>query len=471
MTGPIRLSHSAIIAVSLILHGCGGETATPSASESGGVNQQVVVSEATGSDSIVTPEVVAPDTDTTDNSSQENANDTNQTPEVTQPEVAVPESDTTDNSSHENANDTNQTPEVTQPEVAAPESDTTDNSSQENANETEQTPEVTEPEVAVPESDTTDNSSQESTNETDQTTEPEVATPETDTSDNTNQENTSETDQATETTEPSEPPESQVSIALLTGNALVVDNVNDLIAATIDQIDADRSRYNTDIQQLFLLQDDGAADANSLTSISWDPTHDASTLIPTFGVNASVLHTNDVTDDTRTVYQKSIAVIGKTPGRYMVIGSNPMRNSRRNPDSVGEQMHSFLNNSIDWLTSRDANNSASLNVVIAHMDDSYYFPDETATREWLDTRFDSAVTYNDEDSCDDNNLNSCLTTDTDLLIISQILNDNSSASAIAEIVRAAMSEGTPVLYMHHNGGITALAEACLLYTSPSPRDS
>ncbi len=267
---------------------------------------------------------------------------------------------------------------------------------------------------------------------------------------------TTNTDNADQNTAPEESP---VAVALRTGNALVVENSDDLISATIDQIEIERNRFNPHLQQLFALQSDNSPDADSLTAISWDPTHDAAMLIPTYGINTTALFTNSVTTDSNTLYEKSIAIIGEKPARYMAIGSNPMRNSHRNADLVSLQMHGFMRNAIDWLTNPATDDE--MNIVIAHMDDSYYFPDETATRQWLDDNITATVSYNDADTCDDINLNQCLTAETDLLIISQILNENSIADNIAATVNNAMQNGIPVLYLHHDGGITDLGTALL----------
>lgn len=124
-------------------------------------------------------------------------------------------------------------------------------------------------------------------------------------------------------------------------------------------------------------------------------------------------------------------------------------------------MHEFLRNSINWLTGPETSNNSTLNIVIAHMDDSYYFPDETATRAWLDENIANGVNYNEENTCDDTSLNQCLSTNTDLLIISQIANENTLPDNVASTVRKAMQNAIPVLYMHHNGDITELGNSLL----------
>lgn len=260
--------------------------------------------------------------------------------------------------------------------------------------------------------------------------------------------------------------ESTVSLALRTGDALVVEKADDLVTAAIEQIENDRTRFDNDIRRIFALNHDNTTNEHSITTVNWDPTHDAAMLIPSYGINTGVLFTNSVTATSKTVYEKSIAIAGDysesgSTTRYMALGSNPMRNSQRNPELVGDQMHQFLRNSIDWLTELKPSDSDPLEVVIAHMDNSHYFPDESATRKWLDEKLTTNVSYNDQDSCDDEQLQQCLTTSTDLLIISQVLNENSSADNIATTVRNAMSTGIPVLYMHHDGGITELGSALL----------
>ncbi|HHL19708.1 MAG TPA: hypothetical protein ENJ33_08225 [Thiothrix sp.] len=235
----------------------------------------------------------------------------------------------------------------------------------------------------------------------------------------------------------------------------------ELLNAAIDEIDASAIAMLDAKVQLFNLNADGSAkDAGSLTAITWDPTHDASLFKPTIGKNVSVLKTNSVTNESYTVYKKDIAIIGDTDNaRYMVMGSNPMRNAYRNAAAMNEQMHQFMENSLSWLTKRNDLKTQPFNVVIAHMRQSYYFPDEIATREWLDGHYTGQVSYNAADVCDGDQLSSCLDTSPDLLIISQYPSDNDDNTAIAQRVEQAIDAGTPVLYLHYDGGQTELGKA------------
>ena len=259
----------------------------------------------------------------------------------------------------------------------------------------------------------------------------------------------------------SEPEESPVERAIRTGDASQVVLADDLLDATLASVETGRTLHLDTLVQLFNLSTDGTAraDGTSLTAIDWNPTHDAATLIPTFGENTALLYTNSVTDSEKTVYSKSIGVIGQRDARYLVLGSNPMRNHRRNPESLNAQMHQLLQNSMRWLTNEQS--LTSVNITIAHMDNGYYFPDEQGVREWLDEFYPDIVSYNDAATCDDDALSSCLTDQTDLLIISQHMNETTDADTVANFVSSAMRSGTPVMYLHHDGGLSELGAALM----------
>lgn len=240
----------------------------------------------------------------------------------------------------------------------------------------------------------------------------------------------------------------------------------ELIQATINSIEATKSFLLTAKTRIFNLNADGTAkaDGSSLTVIDWDPTHDAAVLSATLGKNTALLTTNAVTKAGYTVDNKTMAVIGaKGAARYMVMGSNPLRNTYRNANTANEQMHQVLENAMTWLTGRDNLQQAPFKVVLAHLDQSYYFPDEVASRQWLDSHYADQVSYNAENSCDGTALAACLDNSTDLLIISQIASNTDDAQAIAATVNQALQNGTSVLYLHHNGNLQTLGKT--LFTS------
>ena len=254
-----------------------------------------------------------------------------------------------------------------------------------------------------------------------------------------------------------------IELALYTGDVRPVDDEAAIVAATLASIDDAQAVMDDAVYAIFKTapaSSNAGADA-LLSGLSWNPTHDAALLSATFGVNRSVLNTNVTFKDGNKVYSRDMAVIGEDTARYMVMGSNPMRNHYRDASQLNEPMHQFLVNSVNWLVNRDDFSVTPLNVVIANMDDSYYFPDDTAIRQWLDERFTDQVTYNAKDICDDSNLTTCITDNTDLLIVSQLHTTGVDPTGTIAAVSAAYAKGMPVLYLHHDGNLTDLGSALL----------
>ena len=257
----------------------------------------------------------------------------------------------------------------------------------------------------------------------------------------------------------------EVELALISGDASVVRMSSQIEDALLDEITAATNLHSADIAQIYNLNTDGTAksDGSSLTAIDWNPTHDAAILSAEFGENANLMLTNAVSVDTHDVAVRPLAVIGKSNARYIVMGGNPMRNYRRNSTSLNEQMHQYLENSLSWLIDRDDLKNAPSSIVIAQLEQSYYFPDELAVREWLDERYPTQFTYNDQNACDADALANCLSKSTDLLILSNNLDtgDAEKESIIINAVTTAMQQGVPVLYMHVDGGSNSLSDALL----------
>ncbi len=249
--------------------------------------------------------------------------------------------------------------------------------------------------------------------------------------------------------------------ALRTGDAIAITDVTMIEDALSANFETATSQYNAARQKLFGLSASGAITADSLSNINWDPTHDAALLKASFGFNTPVLISNDVTKEGHQNESATLAIIGETPGsRYLVMGSNPLRGVKRGHD-VSADMESFMKNSLSWLTSRDDLTDKAFNVVIAQTALNHYFPDQTANREWLTANYGDSIAYNDALSCNGDALPDCITADTDLLIISNHLEAGQDAKQIANDVKAAMEQGTPVLYMHVDGANTALSKALL----------
>jgi len=240
--------------------------------------------------------------------------------------------------------------------------------------------------------------------------------------------------------------------ALQSGDASQVTSQGELISESLILLECLSSKFDVARAKLFGLNPDGSANTTSLSSISWDNTHDAASLLPTPGETQSLLVSNDTWRDDGRIDNAILAVIGQQGNsRQIIMGGNPLRNFQRNSDGLSEDMHQFMRNSLEWLTDRDDLANGNLNIVTAHLDQSYYFPDYDATVDWLTTEYGDELAVNAREACDAAALAECLETMPDLLIISDLITDTLSIDSVISAVQAAIDRGTPVLYMHLDG--------------------
>ena len=228
----------------------------------------------------------------------------------------------------------------------------------------------------------------------------------------------------------------------------LIQDISGQIACSVE--DADRVRA-----AFFGLDANLNETAETLSSISWDPTHDAAILSAKADM-VPLLVSNAVTRSERLVQTHPFAIAGETEtARHLVLSSNPMRNAYRGGTVDG--VTAFMKNGLAWLTQRDDLATGDLNIVIAQLSQSYYFPDQVAVREWLDREYEGRVTYNEAGVCNGAALRSCLNDLPDLLILSQ----TGDMEQVSETVQAGLDAGIPVLYMHHDGGLTELGAELL----------
>lgn len=220
-------------------------------------------------------------------------------------------------------------------------------------------------------------------------------------------------------------------------------------------------------RSLFQLSaDDGARpDGSSLLAVSWEPSHDAAVLSPRFGENAALLVSNSVCEASYEVQAQALAVLGARAGRggsarFAAFGGNPMRNHYRDNTAVNADMEALLSNLLHWLWSKDGEVD-SVSVVIAHMDQSYYFPDQGATRHWLQQRYAGRVEFNDAGVCDGEELAGCLAARPDLLIVSQLAANAAEQEAAQQAIAQWLARGGSLLYLHHDGDLKPLGENIL----------
>lgn len=242
---------------------------------------------------------------------------------------------------------------------------------------------------------------------------------------------------------------SNVEKALQSGDALQVKDPAEFVAHSSVVIEQHKQAFNKIKRSI----------NGSMQALHWDPTHDAAIVSPSYGFNDTILMTNKAMQDGYADQPLSIGVAGQYAqrGRYVFLGSNPFRTAKRYPTSVNEEMNLWLENSLAWL--KGSSFSHSTRLVIAQMDQSYYFPDQSATREWLDERYHDQVVYNEAGSCDGTALLACVEQRPDLLILSQHLDSDADLSAVEQAIHRAQQLQIPILYLHWDGGMTELGRS------------
>ena len=214
----------------------------------------------------------------------------------------------------------------------------------------------------------------------------------------------------------------------------------ELIEATLEEIEASKSFMKEAKVKIFNLNSDGTekSDASSLTSIDWAMTRNGGIFLPTLSENSTLLYSNAVEEGSNKVVEHlPMAILGSN---YIVFGGNPFVNS------TNEQMQKVLENTIAWITKRDDLKSNPLKVVIAQL------KKDKGERAWLDAHYEN-VTYNTEKSCDGVALKGCLEEHPDLLIISQVTQDDNNIPAITSAVKSALASGVGVVYIHTPSGL------------------
>ena len=246
--------------------------------------------------------------------------------------------------------------------------------------------------------------------------------------------------------------------ALASGDATRFARAEDLIDIAQATLDHQSTLFDADRAALFGLAPDGSATATSLTSITWDPSHDAALLGTTLGQNAPVLVANGTDTGEPREGGPALAVFGRAEGRidgapYMAFASNPFRTSE------DAQMTTLLVNAVSHMTRTITPPRVTpLRVTIAALDESYWFEDESTTRAWLTANVPLGATFNEENACDGDALDACIDAGTDLLIVSHVMVSGDDAEKVAASVARALSLGVPTIYLHQDGDMSDLSE-------------
>lgn len=250
-----------------------------------------------------------------------------------------------------------------------------------------------------------------------------------------------------------------LKLALETGDVSTVATEDEVIDAAIGYIRSYIDNNNAIKQKLFGLDANGT---NGIGTLTWKVSHDAAIFAPNFGRSDTVLVANAVSNPNKKIEPHVLGIVGQAGSQgtsFMALAANPMATYAKGHELLNDAMHQFLKNSVTWLANRDDFSDKSLNVVMAQLDDSYYFRHQSATRAWFEEFFPQQVQVNVPQACNGSALSTCITADTDLLVISNWMPEyeQNEINSIVASVESAIEQGIPVLYMHRDGGMDPLS--------------
>ncbi|WP_020584056.1 ImpA family metalloprotease [Endozoicomonas elysicola] len=256
-----------------------------------------------------------------------------------------------------------------------------------------------------------------------------------------------------------DPVDQALQSAFQTGDASGIPSADSVIQKIDNVIAKGHGQFNSVIYRLFQLNADGSTNANSLTNIDWDVTHDSAIIAPEFGKSATFLQANaSDRSEFDPLKPGALGVLGEEGNsRFIALSSNPMRVWKRFPSAINAQANQLMVNSIDWLAGQSLNSTAPMNIVIAQMDESHYFPDQSSTRLWIDTFMPGRVSYNDREVCNGAALSSCLE-EADVLIVSSY---GELTEGLKDGINKARSQGIGILYPHYYRDDNAISQYLL----------
>ena len=202
----------------------------------------------------------------------------------------------------------------------------------------------------------------------------------------------------------------------------------------------------------------------SLGSLDWTLNHDAvfyESIAP--GGNHPLLVSNTTyKSDTASSLEVPVAMAGVADNgaRHAALGANLLAGVGA-PDA---SMQAFTRRLLAWLLETDMTSldDATLNIVVAHQTNSYWFKHDAATHAWFDTHYPD-FTVNSVDVCDNAALANCLDS-ADILVIGQDepdVNGGFDLESTMSAVLAARARGVPMLYLQSDGGLTDLGKSLM----------
>ncbi|MDN2482533.1 ImpA family metalloprotease [Vibrio agarivorans] len=233
-----------------------------------------------------------------------------------------------------------------------------------------------------------------------------------------------------------------------------LEDANPHLINAIEDIENHQDNFQKIKRALFNLTESGEIkeDGTSVSNITWNPSHDSVTFAATYGVNYSILPGNYSFGNGNV--NNSVGIIGESEHqRYLFLATSPQNIERRNFE-VNESFWSFYSNAFEWLLRKNKQEISvePINVVIAHHDESRWFKEHSTMKAWLLAEFGESVRFNEAAfSCNGIALKNCISSDTDLVILSSHFNSTDDLDAVYEQIKRAESMNIPLLFTNHRG--------------------
>lgn len=217
----------------------------------------------------------------------------------------------------------------------------------------------------------------------------------------------------------------------------------DLPSVLLREIETIRADNIAAISEIYRLDLDGTLRDDSLNALNWSQQPGTTYFYtPVFGQNMPLVAANP---------SQNLALIGSfEQTRYLVASGNALEGGFSSEPQ--HEIHSVWRNAIEWLLKGE---TTDVNVVIAQkLDDS----STSSIRTWLNGAFPNQLNINHPRECDGAGFSTCITDETDLIVLYQDIQSVQEADALVGQVQNALAAGIPVVSLQKATQNSALSQ-------------
>ncbi|WP_064608448.1 ImpA family metalloprotease [Photobacterium sp. J15] len=195
-------------------------------------------------------------------------------------------------------------------------------------------------------------------------------------------------------------------------------------------------------------------------TLSWNPAHDTITFSEFMPENTFAVLKSTQNGDGKASSEGMVYVGEQSEHRYAAMSANMFS------VDTSDETDQLLKNILNWLINNEDPNRA-LNLVTSHVPskaDSWYFPHNEDIRTWLNKYYPDKHIINTANSCDYEDLSSCIDQQQpDLIVFSDIDRENRGYQAVEAAIEKAKSMRIPVVVMNYKRNPSTMAEPLYSY--------